>query len=400
MSLLLQANALSKAYPKVSRGADRLRVIARLLLGRPIPQNLSNTVLSDVSLSVERGQSLGIIGENGAGKSTLLKLLTGVIHPSSGSVQRFGQIGALLELGAGFHPDYSGRENLELAGTLYGFTQSELRRKLPEIIEFADIGPYLDEPVKHYSSGMVVRLGFALLAARRPELLITDEVLAVGDESFQKKCVRWIEDYVETGGTLLLVSHSMYHIQKMCRQAIWLQKGRVTASGDVFDVTQNYLAYHERKTAKESETVGRASSAAHYRLSELRVNGSSEHHNLVIEQQSRLLVEMTALSPDDRAPILMLGIVRADGTPVYGVTTDFDHAMPVRVKDGIYQIAMEYPELELLPGQYTLRAHALDPEGVRLFDTINVDFTVRGESRELGMVRLRHRWMSELSNGS
>jgi lipopolysaccharide transport system ATP-binding protein len=392
VSVLLEANNLSKVYPKVSKGLDRVRVIVRLLLGQPIPDRLSNTVLCDVSVRIERGQSLGIIGENGAGKSTLLKLLTGVIHPSRGSVRCNGRIGALLELGAGFHPEYSGRENLELAGALYGFSQAELKQKLPEIIEFADIGHYLHEPVKHYSSGMVVRLGFALLAARRPELLITDEVLAVGDESFQKKCVRWLEEYVDSGGTLLLVSHSMYHVQKMCRHAIWLQKGKTVASGDVFDVTQQYLAYHERKNSIAESTSFKANSAAAYRLTEMSLNGLSSSGAVVLEQQSHVLVQLSAYAPDDRAPILMLGIVRADGTPVYGVTTDVDQIQPARVSQGNYQIAMEYEALELLPGQYTLRGHVLDPEGMRLFDTLTIDFTVRGESREFGLVRLKHRW--------
>jgi lipopolysaccharide transport system ATP-binding protein len=393
--MLLEAKGLTKVYPKVTKGLDRVRVITRMLLGRAIPPQMSNTVLQDISLRIERGQSLGIIGENGAGKSTLLKLLTGVIHPTRGSVQCNGQIGALLELGAGFHPDYSGRDNLELAGALYGFTQAELRQRMPEIIEFADIGHYLDEPVKHYSSGMVVRLGFALLAARRPDLLITDEVLAVGDESFQKKCVRWIEDYVSSGGTLLLVSHSMYHVQKMCRHAIWLQKGRAVASGDVFDVTQQYLAYHERRNAETESKSFKANSSASYRLLSMTLNDLSASDAIVLEQQARVVVQLQAYSPDDRAPILMLGIVRADGTPVYGVTTDVDQVVPSKISQGNYQIALEYPALELLPGQYTLRGHVLDPEGLRLFDTLTIDFTVRGESREFGLVRLKHQWKAD-----
>jgi lipopolysaccharide transport system ATP-binding protein len=292
-SLLLEANNLTKVYPKVSKSGDRMKVMMRLLLGRPLPVVLAHTVIENVSLSVRSGESLGIIGENGAGKSTLLKLLTGVIHPSRGSVRANGQIGALLELGAGFHPEYTGRENLELAGALYGFSGAELKAKLAEIIAFADIGHYLDEPVKHYSSGMIVRLGFALLAARRPALLITDEVLAVGDESFQKKCVRWIEDYLSGGGTLLLVSHSMYHVQKLCRQALWLQKGNVAAAGDVFDVTQSYLAYHEKKTATETTTEGRAHSNAHYRVTQVLFNGSDAHSGHLLEQQAALCVEVS-----------------------------------------------------------------------------------------------------------
>ena len=392
MSELLSATYLSKVYPKVSKSGDRVKVMMRLLLGRALPDTLAHTVLSDVSLSVRPGESLGVIGENGAGKSTLLKLLTGVIHPTRGSVAVNGQIGALLELGAGFHPEYTGRENLELAGTLYGFSGGELKSKLNEIIAFADIGHYLDEPVKHYSSGMIVRLGFALLAARRPELLITDEVLAVGDESFQKKCVRWIEDYLKGGGTLLLVSHSMYHVQKLCRQAMWLHKGRVAASGDVFDVTQTYLAHHEKKSAAEAVTTGRANSHDCYRVTQVLFNGDGAESGFFLDQQATLTLEIGLHSPDGRAPVVLVGIVRADGTPVYGVTTDIDKIEPARVLNHEFHISMHYPELPLLPGVYALRVHALDPEGVRLFDTVTRDFTVRGESREFGLVRIAHHW--------
>jgi lipopolysaccharide transport system ATP-binding protein len=392
VSALLTATGLTKVYPKVTKSRDRLRVMMRLLLGQALPETLSNTVLSDVSLSVRAGESLGVIGENGAGKSTLLKLLTGVIHPSSGSVEVGGQIGALLELGAGFHPEYTGLENLELAGALYGFSGADLKSKLAEIIEFADIGHYLNEPVKHYSSGMIVRLGFALLAARRPELLITDEVLAVGDESFQKKCVRWIEDYLSSGGTLLLVSHSMYHVQKLCRQAIWLQKGRVAATGDVFDVTQSYLAFHEKKTAADLATHGRASSQAHYRVTAVRFNTQTSETGLSLAQQAALQIDVDLYSPDARAPVVLVGIVRADGTPIYGVTTDVDKVQPAKISDTEFKVSLFYPELPLLPGAYVLRVHALDPEGVRLFDTVIREFVVRGESREFGLIRIAHHW--------
>jgi lipopolysaccharide transport system ATP-binding protein len=403
MSLLIDAKGLTKIYPKVGRSRDRLHAMTRLLLGSKLPDSLSQTVLSDVSLQVSKGESLAIIGENGAGKSTLLKLLTGVISASRGSVSVHGQIGALLELGAGFHPDYTGRENLKLAGALYGFTGDELREKTQAIEAFADIGSYIDEPVKHYSSGMVVRLGFALLAMRRPELLITDEVLAVGDESFQKKCTRWIEDYLSNGGTLLLVSHSMYHVQKLCRKALWLQKGKVAGYGDVFDVSQAYLAYHERKNADAESKAFKTDSHDHYRVLavDARVNdgewqrGESALQPFAVGAQLELTIEVFA--PDDRAPTVLVGIVRADGTPVYGVTNDEAHESAhahaaQRTRAQHFQIGLRFTELNLLPGSYALKVHTLDPEGVRLFDTQIRDFTIRGQSREFGLVRLPHQW--------
>jgi lipopolysaccharide transport system ATP-binding protein len=391
--LLVQAHGLGKSYPKVFHRSDRLRALLRLLAGRSEVD--ATTVLHDINLEVWRGQSVGLIGENGAGKSTLLKLISGVLTPSSGNVKVHGRIGALLELGAGFHPEYSGRENIAMSAALYGLSSDEIRQRLPEIIEFADIGHYIDEPVKHYSSGMVVRLGFAVVAATRPDLLITDEVLAVGDESFQKKCVRWIEEYLENGGTLLLVSHSMYHIQKLCKHAIWLKGGVISAQGDVFDVTQAYLSYHERKnttTAPQRAVV--EAQGMEFHLLDVWLNDESHEMPLLLEHGDELRIRTSVHSRDGRTPVVMLGIVRADSTPVYGVSSDMDSAEVTLQSPGSYIAEVHFPALCLLPGGYTVRMHALDTEGVRLFDTIERGLTIRGNSRELGMVRLPHRWIT------
>jgi lipopolysaccharide transport system ATP-binding protein len=388
--VLAQARSLGKSYPLVFRSRDRVRALAALLSGsRRAP---SVTVLDDVNLTVRRGESLGLIGENGAGKSTLLKLLTGVLTPTTGSVRVNGRVGALLELGAGFHPEYSGRDNIALAAALYGLDDAEMRAKLPQIIEFADIGRYIDEPVKHYSSGMVVRLGFAVVAALKPDLLITDEVLAVGDEAFQRKCVRWIEDYLRDGGTLILVSHSMYHIQKLCRQAIWLKHGQVAASGDVSAVTQAYLAYQEsRSAAATPERSQLLAQNPEFHLLDLSLNGA-DALPLSLAQGHALRVRARVHSREGRAPVVVFGIVRADGTPVYGVSSEMDGVRPRRESENVYTAEIVFPELPLLPGSYMVKAHPLDPEGVRLFDTLERALTITGTSREFGLVRLRHEW--------
>lgn len=392
MSVLVEARGLGKSYPRVFRRSDRLRALLALLAGRASGETIP--VLQDVDLSVARGQSLGLIGDNGAGKSTLLKLLTGVLTPTQGTVRVHGRVGALLELGAGFHPDYSGRDNIAMAATLQGFSTEELEARLADIIAFADIGRYIDEPVKHYSSGMVVRLGFAIVAATRPDLLITDEVLAVGDESFQKKCIRWMEDYLGQGGTLILVSHSMYHIQKLCRQAVWLRGGRVQACGDVFDVTQAYLAYHERKASGESARARDldAVRGLEFHVRGMRVNGEDAETLPALEQGATLEVEATVASRDGRVPVVHIGIARADGTPVYGISSDMDGVQPAPTPEGDYRIVLCFSELPLLPGSYTIRVHPLDSEGLRLFDTVERTLTIKGRSSESGLVRLAHVW--------
>ena len=388
--VLVQARGLGKAYPKVHRSGDRLRALGRLLFTRADPDRIS--VLRDVDLEIRRGESLGLIGANGAGKSTLLKLMTGVLTPSSGSVRVDGKIGALLELGAGFHPEYSGRDNVVMAAALQGLEGAELRERLPGIIEFADIGRYIDEPVKHYSSGMVVRLGFAVIAALRPDLLVTDEVLAVGDESFQKKCVRWMQDYLADGGTLVLVSHSMYHVQKLCRHACWLRDGEIAMQGDVFDVTQAYLAWHERRSAPAPARDEVAVGALEFSVIGASLNGEDREQPVVLEHGDRLRVGVRIRSRDGRAPCVAVGVVRADGTPVYGLSTEMDGETPQRIGPNEYGCEVEFEDLPLLPGSYSVRLHPLDPEGVRVFDTVERALTIRGASREFGLVRLPHRW--------
>ena len=390
--ILVHAENLSKSYPLVSRHDARLRALVSLLLRRQPTDNLC--VLKPMDLDVRRGESTAIIGENGAGKSTLLKLITGVLTPSSGRVETFGSIGALLELGAGFHPEYSGRENLRMAAALAGLSASELRRKQAQIIDFADIGRYIDEPIKHYSSGMVVRLGFAIVAALKPDLLITDEVLAVGDESFQKKCIAWIEDYLGGGGTLLLVSHGMYHVQKLCRRAIWLKQGEVAAAGDVFDVSQAYLAYHERKQ-RSAQTAVPNGDNAECQIESWTVNGEVDSLHVLLQGDRMLNIEADLVTMDGRPPVLLFGVAHTNGLPIYGVSSEMEHATPVHIDDRRYRHRVQLDLSSLLPGEYLLKLHPMDPEGLRLFGTQEITIMVRGESRELGAVRLPHRWQSQ-----
>ncbi len=387
--ILIRATGLGKAYPRAHLAADRMRALGHLLIGRRDME--APYVVRDIDLSVHRGESIAIIGQNGAGKSTLLKLITSVLTPTSGKVEVFGTVGALLELGAGFHPDYSGRDNVGMAAALHGLSRDDLASRMQQIIDFADIGSYIDEPVKHYSSGMVVRLGFAIIASLKPDLLITDEVLAVGDESFQKKCIRWMEDYLQDGGTLLLVTHSMYHAQKLCRHALWLDHGSLMQFGDVFDVTQAYLAWHERKQAASEQRPARHS-GGEFEIIDLEVNGSGGTQPALMEIGGTLQMSSRIRSRDARVPIAMFGIVRADGTPVYGVSTDMDEVSVQRLSDHEYRVEIEFVGLSVLPGSYQVRIHTMDTEGLRLFDTLERGLTIRGESREFGLVRLPHNW--------
>ena len=422
---LLRVDSLSKAYPVSARGGGRWRTILEILRsGRTAG---SKSVLEDISFEVRPGESVGIVGSNGAGKSTLLKLITGVLAPSRGEVTRRGSIAALhsedpvqlywalivcscfgeeaLEFEAEARKLFSHADLLvrTRAAEFLGLTRTEVEERLDDILSFADIGDAIHEPIKTYSSGMVVRLGFAVVASVRPDLLITDEVLAVGDESFQKKCIRWIERYLAEGGTLLMVSHNMYQVQKLCRNALWLEQGRVRAWGDVFDVTQGYLAWHERHDAESRERSRvRRPDASRYRVDRLEVRSLEDSAEDIVEVRvaadGSLRVDLELHSPDDRAPQALIGIVRGDGTPVYGVATDHEDVVTERIGDHRFAIGIDFTGLPLLPGNYLVRAHAMDPEGLRLQDTREKEFVVTGRSRALGLVTLPHRWRAPTSD--
>ena len=389
--VLISLKGVGKDYPLVSTGAGRLRTLFSLVGGGGVVEHVS--ALEDIGLEVRRGESLGLVGENGAGKSTLLKVIAGVVKPTHGVAVVNGRVGALLELGSGFHPDYTGRDNIALSAALAGLSRAEVETRLEHIVGFADIGSHIDQPVKHYSSGMVVRLGFAIATALAPDVLITDEVLAVGDESFQRKCIQWMERFLGDGGTLLLCSHGMYHIQTLCQKAAWLHRGKLRAYGDSFSVTQDYLAYHEEKRRAETPADdGGDVAGEYYAVRTLLTRDASGNEASQFAMQETIDVRIEIYSPDDRPPVALVGLVRADGTPVYGTHSDEKGFVPKHVAPRRYAFGVRFPNCALIPGKYQLRAHALDPEGLRLYDTVEKAFTVRGATRDYGLVRLEHAW--------
>jgi len=364
-----------------------------LLRGARLPRHFR--ALHGVDLDVVAGASLGLIGENGAGKSTLLKIIAGVVKPSEGTIEIHGRVGALLELGAGFHPDYSGRDNIFLAMALMGLGRREAEQKLDDILAFADIGEQIEQPIKHYSSGMVVRLGFAVATAIRPDLLLTDEVLAVGDESFQKKCMRWMEAYLSGGGTLVICSHSMFHIQKLCKDAIWIHHGHVRAAGSAGEVTRQYLTYHDEKSRLERLSIPARPIAGVSQVRSLELGGdvreSTDGPRLTFGES--LEVRGTIDAPDGLPPAVALGIVRADETAVYGLTNDMEAVSLTRISGNLFGFHLRFAMLPLLPGRYRMQAHAMDPEGMRVYDCVELVFDVVGETRELGICCLEHEWL-------
>jgi lipopolysaccharide transport system ATP-binding protein len=391
---LVALRGISKEFPILSSGGSRLRTLWDLLTGHAVRD--AYRALQDVDLTVVRGESWGIIGENGAGKSTLLKIVAGVIKPSRGTLEINARITALLELGTGFHPEYTGRENVFLAAALLGWSRTDTKRHMDAIFAFADIGEHIEQPVKTYSSGMVVRLGFAIATALHPDVLVTDEVLAVGDESFQKKCIRWMEDFRTRGGTLLLCSHSMYHIQSLCQKTIWIHDGKVRMQGETYAVTQAYLAYHQEKNRKaEDQERAEPASATFPYLEKLSVVPSSEKGGREFVIGESIVLKGLIHSPDGTVPNLMAGVVRIDDTPVYGTFSNPLEYQPRPLANNRFEFSFTLLDAQLLPGKYRFRAHTLDSSSLRLFDTLEREFVVRGETREHGLVRMAHRWGDE-----
>ena len=257
--VVARVTGVNKRYALYASPRDRLKqyLLPRLrgalgLEGRAYYREVN--ALSEVGFTVHRGESLGIVGSNGSGKSTLLQILCGTVAPSSGAVEIHGRVAALLELGAGFNPEFTGRENVYLAASLYGLTQSQTQQRFQSIAEFADIGEYMEQPVKTYSSGMYVRLAFAVIAHVDADLLVIDEALAVGDAAFMQRCMRFIRRFRQRG-SLIFVSHDMNSVMSLCDRALWLDRGQVRALGTPRTVAEDYLEYSIRQVHGEEVEV-------------------------------------------------------------------------------------------------------------------------------------------------
>ena len=393
---MLEVRDLGKSYPIQDSSRARLR---QLLTGKGM--TVRQSALEGVTFTLERGHCLGVVGDNGAGKSTLLKLIAETLRPSSGEVRRSGRLTAILELGAGFHPEFTGRDNIYFAGALMGIPEEEMRRLEAEIIAFAELEAAIDRPVKTYSSGMLVRLAFALVTSVSPDILIIDEALAVGDQHFQKKCVERIEAFRNAGCTILFCSHSLYHVRRLCDQALWLSHGRVRALGETETVLAGYET-HVRAQDKPAEAVesGMPAKSISGKESERRAGIESvEVANLddvsppLLKSQD-LEITVTAYVHSDEIPHIAVMLKRADGVGITAVGTHADATTPVALGDGRWRSVLTFPDLPLYSGEYTVSAYLFDAEGVLVYEEWPEckRFLQVYPTLEVGLVRLPHRW--------
>ncbi len=315
--------------------------------------------LRDVSLEVKRGEVLGIIGRNGAGKSTLLQAICGTATPTSGSVTVSGRVAALLELGAGFNPDFTGRENAFLNAAILGMTRTEIAERMDDIISFAELAEFIDEPVKTYSSGMYMRLAFAVAIHVRPEILIVDEALSVGDIAFRNKCLEKIQALVKQGVTILFVTHDISTLQLLCSRVLWLDHGRVRAEGDPIRVSQDYYADMLGQKAKdvpaESITVQQETGKAAF--TDARIVGGS---NGEFAPGQTLEIAFALVAKQDLGPVVFnISIYRADGDWVIGQTSrDIGkYWKPAKAGETLSGMVRLAP-LSLAPGEYRVAVGA------------------------------------------
>lgn len=419
---VVRVENLSKLYRRSSSG-HQLRTLKSALLERSLVRGLkreeSIVALDDISFEVKRGEAIGLIGSNGSGKSTLLKVLAGILRPTSGTMKVDGRVAALIELGAGFHPEISGRENIYINGAVLGLSRQEIAQRFDAIVEFSGLEDFIEEPVKNYSSGMYVRLGFAVAIHTDPDVLVVDEVLAVGDEAFAHRCLRRIEEFLARGKTLLLVSHSLTLIEDVCDRALWLERGRLRLSGHPRRVADAYReavaeaegsAHREAKEQREiaaaeaegidpseadsgddQEVLRWGSREAEITAVRILVEGEERYH-LHCGDAVCFEIDITAHREFEDF-VFGIALSTPRGVECWGTNTDLMGLVPERLAQGSTTVYIECPELRLAPGEYLvdLAIHAQDGTPYdyrRRF----VALSVTAEERGVGIYFPRHRW--------
>lgn len=393
----VEVEGLGKAY---RRYASRMgHVLGSLGLGR-LSRHADVWALRDVDLRLARGGTLGVCGANGAGKSTLLRLLAGITAPTTGRYRIHGSVSSILEIGAGFHPGFSGRENIELHAVLMGLRRREVRRKAQEIVDFAELGAAIDDPLRTYSAGMAMRLGFSVAVATSPSLLLIDEVFAVGDVRFQKKCIDKITAFKRAGTTVLLCTHSLYDLRQLCEEAIWIHEGAIVSRGDPVRVTNDYASFQKQRMEgadlvlhSGGEPAPVAGERPHVVAVEIWREGSPGPVSEVTTGEP-LELRIWWRNPDpERFPIhVAVGFLRHDRVLCAGTGTHLNGEAP-RGSSGC--TVLRLPDLRLLAGRYLMPVWILDEHGVHRYQEylVPTELVVRSETRQVGVFLPDSEWI-------
>lgn len=433
MSHAIEVRGLSKLYRRAAPGF-RMRTLKSALLEGSLTHGLSKEesihALQEISFSVKQGEAFGVVGSNGSGKSTLLKLVAGILTPTSGSLVVDGRVAALIELGAGFHPEISGRENIFINGAVLGLSRRETERRYEAIVEFSGLADFIEEPVKNYSSGMYVRLGFSVAIHTDPDVLLVDEVLAVGDEAFAHRCLRRIEEFLSRGNTLLLVSHSLPLIEKYSSRVLWLEDGQQRMIGDPRYVVDTYrqavaeeegrihreekeelerevseapgedAAAHDEAASTEREAVEepRRWGSGEARIQETRLRDSGGLERYHFRSGETVVIEMDVDASRGLTDFVFgVGIFTPRGVECWGTNTDLEDFVGASfVGSGTVRVVC--PGLRLAPGEYLLNVavHARDGTPYDYWKRV-VAFSVTAARQGAGVYFPEHEW--EFSGG-
>jgi len=379
--------------------------------------NLTNAV-KNITMRIPKGASLGVIGKNGSGKSTLLKLITGIYAPTSGHVKVNGRLSALIELGAGFHPDFTGRENIYLGGVMQGLTKEQINERFDEIVEFAELKEVIDDPVRTYSSGMFMRLGFSLAIHTDPEVLLVDEVLAVGDASFVTKCKDKIATLKKKGKTLFLVSHDLEAVLRWSDEVVWLNKGEVMDRGDPRRVIDHYREFIEKgeeetltvansyKTENTENFESQNASTEEIRrwgsreveITDVIIRDSNGNEKYVFHPDDEAIIELTfKLNEEVNDIVFGVGINRADGLTIFGTNTDIDLIkVPSLSLKG--KIKFKIKRWGILDGSYTLDVAVHKQDGYPYdYHKSRIQFSIRSAYQQVGVIKPITEWEFNLS---
>ncbi|GAD13506.1 ABC transporter [Geobacillus sp. Sah69] len=395
--IAIKVENLSKIYQIYDKPIDRLK--QSLFRGRR-KYYREFVALNNISFQIRKGETVGIIGKNGSGKSTLLQILAGTLTPTSGSVEVNGRVAALLELGSGFNPEFTGRENVYMNGAILGISKEEMDRRFNEIAEFADIGDFIDQPVKTYSSGMYVRLAFAVAINVDADILIVDEALAVGDMQFQLKCIEKMKQYIKNGKTILFVSHDTYQIRNFCDKVIWLMEGEVEKIGDVIEVTtlyENYMKeYSENNNSIDETTLeSEKKKVTVHRVYFEDIHGRLKR-NFNYGDPIKIVVEYSLHSPIDGL-VGGVAIIDKQNTYICGLNTKLDN-IPLPTTPGTYKLSLIYTNNTLLPNKFYVDVGFFESSGIVRLDyksKIN-EFTIKSSDYIAeGVICLEHNWYVE-----
>jgi lipopolysaccharide transport system ATP-binding protein len=352
--------------------------------------------LHRINLRIRRGEVVGIVGRNGAGKSTLLQLVCGVLQPTRGRREVRGRVAALLELGAGFNPELTGRENVRLNGPLLGISAAEVNRRMEDIVDFAGIGDFIDQPVRSYSSGMFMRLAFSMATSMDPEILVVDEALSVGDGAFSRKSYERIMELKDKGTTILFCSHSMFQVESLCTRAIWIEGGEVRFDGPAHQTTVEYSEWMARLEQGKSELPAKSQHFETVSASVTRVKLAPPQDGVAYRNRIDPLKMIIDFRSDMSIPCPTLGVVinGADGRAVTSAGNWVDHVPMVRDAEGQSSVSLEFPELPLLKGRYTVSVYVLCERSINLYASAEhaANFEVVQDHVEQGVVSLPRRW--------